>query len=360
MKRTLLILVWIATQLFVADLLSAYVLFYRNPVPAAGEDRGGLAVSRAARELRSAISRRIGAEEERPAPAAGACFPHATPGPFYQADALYGYYPKPGRYQLTYCPTETTPNKPYEFVMTIEPDQSRLVSHKASSARRQILLFGDSWVQGWGLNDEQTAAFQLQDFFRDEYRVKNHGHVSHTASLLKFRTLRDQLGQGDVVIIGYAPYYLERNVAAPSRVNTEALWSRKNFGAGRNLLHPRARLDSGRLEIDYVGLEPCEETGGRCLTPDPPLDIQVQVAQAILQEFLATRGPTFALLQLEGLDDDPVVRLMRDKGVPIIDVREETSDIFMEDEISGYNGHPGAMRNFYYYSRIRDFVLGLR
>lgn len=92
----------------------------------------------------------------------------------------------------------------------VRPKLRHLRAGSGSGAQRTILLLGDSFVFGQGLNDHETLASQLQDslYARNlNYRVKNIGVPGYT-SWNEYAALIDYLKQGysaDHVVLLYIP-----------------------------------------------------------------------------------------------------------------------------------------------------------
>ena len=107
-----------------------------------------------------------------------------------------------------------------------------------------MCIFGDSWVYGSGVNDEQTFAFLLQQASKDMcvrlFAVAGYGM---TQSFIQFHKLLDQIKQDDLVILGYADYFDVRNVVALSRLGAVRDWRKSRGLAVESLMLPKADLD---------------------------------------------------------------------------------------------------------------------
>jgi hypothetical protein len=220
-----------------------------------------------------------------------------------------------------------------------------------------MFLFGDSWIFGWALNDEQTMGWLLQDYFRDRWTVRNYarGGGGSIPGLIKYRLLRPQLTRDDILIFGYGDYYSERDVAAPSRITREAGYVGLEHTTPPIFKYPRGRLIDGKVEVDFVPLS-CQTPEKYCDQPNPPIEQMHSVTSAIFDEIARTTPTKLAVLYLRGSDNDSVLIHLKENQIPIIDGRLVTSKSFTDDSIYGYDGHPGPFANYYWYTQIKKFI----
>jgi hypothetical protein len=363
MKKVVLYVVTIALALFVSDLLCSYFLFYFFQIR--GFDKPDFTYARDGRlpsivlatKTYREIARRLGAGIGSAHTAAQECTPHAEPSPLYHHLEDYGYGYLPGRYEITFCPTPKSSTKQYKWAMNIDDDLGRRTASTNIGNASKLVIFGGSRVFGWGLNDEQTMEWLLQDHYRDNRLVKNYTHSGGGTihSLIKFRLIRHQLTTDDIVLIGYGPYALDRNTAAPSRIGTEATYIERKWGKGTDLMHPRGRLINGKVAIDYVPLS-CDTPDQYCQQSDPPLQDAYDLTVAAIDEIRNGTPAKVAIMFEDGPDDDPVMARLKAAGFPIIDLRVNLSEFFVADDISGYDGHPGPMGHYYWYGLVKQFV----
>ncbi len=265
---------------------------------------------------------------------------HSVPLPFYKPDISYGFAANEGRQTVTIAKDSLR----HRFIATILPlGKGRATSHSESPDYpvRAIGIFGDSWVFGWGNADETTFPFILQSRLPTDL-VRNFAFNgwSNTHALIKLKSLAQQGDELNVVVMAYADFYDERNVAAPSRLRQLI---RKNQtkdympnvpGYG----HPRARLMHGRLVLDVVPLF-CEDNG-LCDQPDLPERAQRKVTLSILAE--ARRvfpHARYLLAYLRGPDASSVVAGATALGYETVDLRPKAS--LEWDDFSPLDDHPG-------------------
>jgi hypothetical protein len=152
-----------------------------------------------------------------------------------------------------------------------------------------VRIFGDSWVYGSGVNDEQTFAFLLQQASKDMcvrlFAVAGYGM---TQSFIQFHKLLDQIKQGDLVILGYADYFDVRNVVALSRLGAVRDWSKSRGLAVESLMLPKADLDDhGAIRISYVQ-QRCDED-----RDNPPNDKMTRISAALINAIAETSRHPF-------------------------------------------------------------------
>src|SRR5262249_2486879 len=81
-------------------------------------------------------------------------------GPIYEPDADLGYKPLGGKYRVTFSrrPHGGSKWERLRVNVTFNSDGTRWTG-ECQSTGTNVYIFGDSWVAGHGVNDEQTFAF---------------------------------------------------------------------------------------------------------------------------------------------------------------------------------------------------------
>jgi hypothetical protein len=352
-KKYFFYFILVVLLLIFADVISSYFLFYFFALkgyerPNFSYKKDGWAPSVVvASKMYSGVVKRLAASEQ--------CKSRAQPM-FYHYDETYGYGRSPGRYIFTVCPNYRTPDpkKTYEWTATIDKDGARQTSHRKFENPKRIFLFGDSWIFGWAVNDEQAMAWLLQDYFQDRWTARNYAQPGGglVQALIKYRLLRQQLTRDDILIFGYANYYSQRDVAAPSRISEEYLGLEQHT---EPLKHPRGRVINGKVEVDFIPLS-CQTPEKYCDQTDPPVEQMRSVTSGIFDEIIETSPSRLAVLYLSGSDNDSVVTHLKKKQIPIIDGRLDTSKSFTNDSIYGYDSHPGPFANYYWYTQIKKYI----
>jgi hypothetical protein len=165
-------------------------------------------------------------------------------GPFYQPDSLLGYRGKPGRFELTLQDS-------LKFIVTHNGDGWRQPI-EATDSLPEIWILGCSFTHGYGVNDNDTYAAQLQAKL-PSYRVRNFG-MDAFGTLQNWFTLRRLLQQGGkpaIVVLGYGAFHDQRNTA-------NRYWRKVLHGQqiAQGLTYPYIRLDErDSLHIQYEHLQ---------------------------------------------------------------------------------------------------------
>jgi hypothetical protein len=151
-----------------------------------------------------------------------------------QPDPVLGWSAKPGRHvmpaQLRGGPSTT---------MTILPDGSRAAAPRPPDGDR-LAVVGCSYSQGWGVNDEDTFAWKLQERF-PTLRIGNFATAGFGTlqSLLMLERLFASPDPPRVVIYGMIEHHETRNIADPYWQLTLAVLARE-----------------GQIETPYATLAP--------------------------------------------------------------------------------------------------------
>jgi len=154
-------------------------------------------------------------------------------------DAVLGWEPKPGAYAIPPFTAGAAPTH-----VTIQADRSRATG-AAGDRDQKLLLVGCSFTFGWGVSDDESFAWKLQEKL-PQFDVSNHGvggYGTYQSLLLLERLLAEQPPPARV-LYGYMQGHEFRNVAHP-------LWtfSLTKYARQRMVEVPFCTLDSqGHLE----------------------------------------------------------------------------------------------------------------
>lgn len=278
----------------------------------------------------------------------------SDPSPLYIYDENLGYTMAPGLYRITLANLRDDPPDLYKFWATVEAEGSRATSHVPRCSERNVWVFGDSVVWGWGNNDEQTFPWLLQARYPHvhflNYAQNGYGTIH---ALVQVRALAGRIDADDLVIVGYQSYLNRRNVASPSRLRAidTGRWSVQHAERAR---HPYGVLEDGGLRVEFVGLS-CANNDGWCDQPDPPDEDMVAVTKAIFAAIRAETEATLVVAFMEGEDDDPVVAFLREQNVPVADARPRAG-IYQIDDFAPFDSHPGPLAQYHYHRKIAQFL----
>ena len=276
------------------------------------------------------------------------------PRAMFAPDAELGFAVLPGVH--TVAITNTVTAERHVFRVTVDARGRRVTSPapEAFAGKPEIWMLGDSFVFGWGNNDETTLGYFLQRYLPDR-RVANFAGAGY-GNLHGLIQLRREFAAGGpppvTIVVGYAAFYNERNVASPNRLRAFRHSASGAGGAGWSteeavrFTHPRARLAGDRLVVDYVPLFTAEDRAEghrRRREPEPPLESQYAVTRRVLGEILdlgRARGCRMILAFLEGNDADPVVAFAREAGYEVADLRPDYKKAEWDD-FRPFDYHPG-------------------
>lgn len=161
-------------------------------------------------------------------------------GTFFFPHPTLGYTHIPGSFHVT------LPDG-YDFHVTHLPNTLRVThpldTYPSAGDKDEIWIFGCSFTHGWGLNDEDTYAWRLQEALPD-YEVVNFGANGYGTlnSLIQFREAL-ATKKPKIAVLAYASFHDARNTFLRKRRKSVAPWN--NLGP---LALPYASLDrDGKL-----------------------------------------------------------------------------------------------------------------
>jgi hypothetical protein len=277
---------------------------------------------------------------------------YASPSPYRIPDSLHGYRNREGSFEITYTRKNFDTLQRFKFYVTIQPDGSRFVGHAAHTPTRNVYVFGDSFIFGDGVNDEQTFTYLLQSRFPNtQFHLYACSSYSLTNAFLNFRRLSSKIGPDDILVLGYASFFDIRHVAAPSRIRQWGSPAAKDAHPG-DFKHVQARLEGDSLAFDRIPLF-CEFQPDYCKQADPPASYMNEVTLRLINGIARSTRAKVYLLHFYGQMDDGI-RKGLDPKVRVVPATADTYDYIMRDDINGFDGHPGPYWNHAIYRRLAD------
>lgn len=281
------------------------------------------------------------------------------PAGFFAEDAEQGYRANPGRYVFRYSGMRQGKVEHLDTVVTVNPDGTRFTGNAPAEAARRIFVLGDSYVFGDGVNDQQTFAFLLQaEFPGASVQLQALAGYSWANALVTMQRIKDQIRPGDVVVLGYAPYYKERHVAAPARLRSIRDWMASTFPEVE--LDPkdrviRARLDANsRLALDTIPMH-CKFDPAYCAGPEPAAADVDRVSRELLKAIAATTAEKILLLHMFGPKNDPVLRNLPG-NVEIVPATPQDFTYVMQDNIMGLDDHGGPYWHYAMFAKLKPVI----
>lgn len=171
-------------------------------------------------------------------------------GKYQAADPLLGYRHLPGVLRVTFPTGDQWTTTHLENTLRITRP---LESYAEDSGRDEVWLFGCSYVHGWGLNDEDTIAWRLQERV-PQLEIVNFGvgGYGNWQSLLQYREAVSERGPPRIAILVYASFHDERNTR--SRRWRRATFEYNQFGT---TAQPYVRAENDQLvpHFDHAGYQ---------------------------------------------------------------------------------------------------------
>ncbi len=341
------VLITVSVMIVLAELISSQVLIYRyrhSGVLNDGYISSFVLLKRAAFKL--------GWTEQPPTQFEFAI--ESIPSPFLKNDPIFGWSANPGEFTHVYKRRrdrgdrwQTLPVK-----VTINSDQSRWTGMPAQSQKPTIYVFGESFVFGDGVNDEQTFAYHLQ-MARPEYNVKLFALTGYSLvqTYLRIQQLQSEISERDILIIGYADFYDVRNVVAPFRLRELERWPLRRSQVYNELDKvPRAYIGSNnQLSIALVDQD-CRVVRRYCDSADPSYSEMQAVSLRLIHEIAGATKAKAYLLYIDGVGGNPVVQ---NCGVEVISALPQDFGYFIRDDIQGFNPDPGP---YWHYAIARKLI----
>jgi hypothetical protein len=275
-------------------------------------------------------------------------------------DNVLGWSLLPGQYTLNFK-HRVNPFSDWEVLptkVTINDNRSRWTGAVSDPAKPSIYIFGDSFVFGTGVNDEQTFAYHLQ-MARPDYNVKLFAVPGYglTNNYLRFLQLKEGIRPNDIVVIGYADFYDVRNVVSPSRLREIDEVLKRQFPSGvvperTDEFSPRAELgDGGRLTINLVAQD-CKVLVGYCKQPDPPQSYLTAVSARLLNEMGRSAAAQTIVVHVYGSKSNPIFTELN-TNIRYVSALQEDFGYFVRDTVLHFDLHPGP---YWHYAIARKLI----
>lgn len=162
---------------------------------------------------------------------------------YYQKNKDLGYTHLPGKFKITL-------KKKFSFFITHRPDTLRITHPVEQDSnftnKEKIWILGCSITHGWGLNDNETYAWLLQEKI-PEFEIINFGASGYGTihSLIQLQKGLKTMPKPKMVILTYASFHDTRNTFSRVRRRIVSAW---NFLGP--LTQPYAALDEkGELQL---------------------------------------------------------------------------------------------------------------
>jgi hypothetical protein len=274
---------------------------------------------------------------------------HVYNRPFFKPHPRYGVVHWPGLHEFTIHYGE----RQRSFRMNINEDGYRIARPTTVPVADggEIWIFGCSWTLGWGVEDEETTPWLIQERFPG-YNVRSFG-VGMQGTTLGYMQMQDALrsARPAAAVFNYNPFHWQRNVASPR-------FLRAHMPVGRwtgDIMYPKAGL---RMEGEiYTRLV-------RMLDPGTAAADELIVNIDIYYEILVTRRlfaaiadmmravdrPLIVVVQSgKGAMGDPVAQEAASRGAILCDAAIELTP---ETTLQPFDLHPNGAAHRHFADRL--------
>jgi hypothetical protein len=281
----------------------------------------------------------------------------SEPPEFLKEDDVFGYTANVGVFKHIFM-RKKSPNEKWELLplrVTINPDGSRWTGKPYTEGGPNIFIFGDSFVFGYGVNDEQTFSYLLQAANPEKnVHLFALGGYALPQAYLRFEQIKNRISAADVVIIGYADFYDVRNVAAPSRLRQVDWWVRHIDRSFPLQKIPRAVIrPDGKLAFELIA-QNCEASD--CNAADPSQEYMTAISAKLINDIATSTNAKVYVLHLDGSKNNPLFAML-DKRIEVISALSDDFKYFIRDDIAGFDHHPGP---YWHYAISRLLIDRIR
>jgi hypothetical protein len=280
-------------------------------------------------------------------------------------DPVLGFTYIPGRFRVTFDNGDS-------WMTTHRPDTLRITrpdgDGRASRRRPGLWIFGCSFVHGWGLNDDETLPWKLQERL-PQYDVANFGVGGYGTlqSLLQLRRAFEHEAAPAVAVLAYAGFHDERNTLA--RRWQKAGYEYAHLGTTKS---PYARIVGGALQPsfdwpDYRGFGWIKVSALAELADEAygPLEVRLlrshRVSELLVEQLAREAVGHGVHFVIAGISRDAgtgaMLRYAATRGIPSIDV---SVDLGRWGNRIRWDGHPNGVANDKSAERLAMFLRDLR
>jgi hypothetical protein len=284
----------------------------------------------------------------------------SDPDPFRIPDNIMGYSALPGEYTHTYFRKNSGQQdwQSLKTKVTINEDGSRWTGNVDDKNGSTVYIFGDSFVFGSGVNDEQTFSYLLQQALpNSKVKLFAFGGYSLTQAYKRFEMIKDTIKSSDIIVLGYADFYDERHVMSPTRVRKINNWILKRNPGILNIdysLLKASLKNNNSISFSYVKRD-CTKNDSYCEKPDPSSSYMTKTTASLINNIAGNTGAKVYLLHFFGDSKNPVFNLIRNDVVRISALPKDF-DYFIRDDIEGFDPHAGP---YWHYAISRKLLKAL-
>ena len=264
-------------------------------------------------------------------------------GPMFETDETLGYVFVPGRYRIR----EDFKEHHHGFTVTVNAQGRRVTSNGVIASKKRIFVSGSSSMLGWGLYDEETIPWLMQERL-PTYDVINLSLTSYSTvhALMQLQAVSPAVSADDIVVIEYQRLSNRLNVMSSDVLDllTEGYEvTLGDSGRMRKMQLPFGSVDAqGKLSIQKIALSCLHVPAGPgCSRPPFDLAAALQVTERTIQEIVALHPGHVVVAVLSCDDDDAVLAYLRSLGVTIADLRVRNGFPINTGDLMPTNSHYG-------------------
>lgn len=268
----------------------------------------------------------------------------------YDPDPVLGWRSRPGSWVYPgYSPGAG------QVRVTNLPDGSRTTGFRGDASADEVWLVGDSFMQGWGLSDDETLAWRLQAE-HPQLRFVNFGTGGYGTwqSLLGLERAFAERAPPKLVVYGFIPVHEERNVASAAWLREQARAARSDTIAvpfatldrdGALVRHPPQAYPRWPLDERSALVAFAQDLSARARA-ERRAGERRRATQTILREMhaqSAAQGARFVVVffWIDRAGRDDYARFLRANGIELVNcTRTVTPELVIPGE-----GHPNAKLN---------------
>ena len=273
-------------------------------------------------------------------------------GPLFSPSPDFGYVMNSGEYEIT----ETFGEHVHKFHLGVDQSRRRITSYAPVQAFRRIFLTGESGVFGWGLNDQETIGWLLQERLMS-YEVINMSATGYSTvnALEQLRIEFPIVNTNDIVILPYHPVSNDFNVLPQERLTLlsqgyEAALGEPNL-LSQGIASFGAMDQNNAFEIRKIKLSCGENYAPDCVRPKLSEAESQRVTEGAFDQIISSIAGRLVIAFLEGPDDDPVIRHLKMRGLTIVDLRTSADEQELDD-VMPTNTHSGPFRHHHLFVRL--------
>lgn len=286
-------------------------------------------------------------------------------GKLYEKDPVLGFKPIPGKYTIYY-------KDGYQFSTTYLKDSTRITKpldeYKDQKEKPEVWIFGDSYTNGYSLNDDKTFAYLLQKDFPN-YNFVNFGvgGYSNVHSILQFKKAL-KTKKPAIIIICYSFFLDQRNAFSRS-------WRKAQLGANKlgQLAQPYAEFDNGKLVYKYSDITYDELPFERTLALSNWLDDKINaiedknsnshnITEAVIRDFSNTAKKKNVKVIFSTFYNDPITKETLDYAKSLGMEPVDMSVDFSNGKYTNmpHDAHPSALANTYFEKKLKQGIKNLK